>query len=56
MPAQAVAERVRRLVVNFTDQPQHDDMAILALRMDVGAAVKQQPLAPEITAEPQPGG
>ena len=33
LPAQAVAERLRRLVVEFTDLPQHDDMAILALRV-----------------------
>ncbi|MGZ4597237.1 MAG: SpoIIE family protein phosphatase [Actinomycetes bacterium] len=34
LPAQAVAERLRRLVVDFTDAPQIDDMAILAIRVD----------------------
>jgi serine phosphatase RsbU (regulator of sigma subunit) len=33
LPAQAVAERLRRLVVDFADVPQSDDMAILALRI-----------------------
>lgn len=32
-PAQAAAERLRRLVVDFTDRPPQDDMAILALRV-----------------------
>ena len=32
LPAQAVAERLLRLVVDFTDEPPRDDMAILALR------------------------
>ncbi len=33
LPAQTVAERLRRLVVEFTDLPQSDDMAILVLRI-----------------------
>jgi serine phosphatase RsbU (regulator of sigma subunit) len=33
LPAQAVAERLRRLVVDFAAVPQSDDMAILALRV-----------------------
>jgi hypothetical protein len=33
LPAQAVAERLRRLVVDFAATPQSDDMAILALRV-----------------------
>lgn len=37
LPAQAVAERIRRLVVEFTDAPQQDDMAILAIRVQAGA-------------------
>ena len=34
LPAQAVAERLRRLVVDFADETPSDDMAILALRVD----------------------
>ena len=37
LPAQAVAERVRRLVAEFTEAPQHDDLAVLAIRMEMGA-------------------
>ncbi|MGZ4483835.1 MAG: SpoIIE family protein phosphatase [Nocardioidaceae bacterium] len=37
LPAQAVAEQIHRLVVEFSDAPQHDDVAILALRMEMGA-------------------
>jgi serine phosphatase RsbU (regulator of sigma subunit)/anti-sigma regulatory factor (Ser/Thr protein kinase) len=33
LPAQAVAERLRRLVVDFADTPQSDDMAIMVLRV-----------------------
>ena len=33
LPAQAVAERLRRLVVEFATSPQSDDIAILALRV-----------------------
>ena len=33
LPAQAVAERLLRLVVEFTDEPASDDMAIMALRV-----------------------
>jgi len=33
LPAQTVAERLRRLVVEFTARPQRDDMAILVLRI-----------------------
>ncbi len=32
LPAQAVAERLLRVVVDFTDEPPSDDMAILTLR------------------------
>jgi PAS domain S-box-containing protein len=37
LPAQAAAERIRRLVADFTDAPQHDDMAIMAIRIQQGA-------------------
>ncbi len=37
LPAQAVAERISRLVADFTDAPQHDDMAIIAIRVQQGA-------------------
>src|SRR4051794_9311211 len=37
MPAQAVAERIRRLVVEFSAAPQQDDMAIMAIRVELGA-------------------
>jgi len=33
LPAQAIAERLRRLAVDFADSPQSDDIAILALRV-----------------------
>ncbi len=33
LPAQAVAERIRRLVVDYTHTPPSDDMAILVLRL-----------------------
>ncbi|MBS9746038.1 SpoIIE family protein phosphatase, partial [Pseudomonas aeruginosa] len=33
LPAQAVAERLRRLVVEFAPSPQSDDIAILAMRI-----------------------
>jgi serine phosphatase RsbU (regulator of sigma subunit)/anti-sigma regulatory factor (Ser/Thr protein kinase) len=33
LPAQAVAERVRRLVLDFAPTPQMDDMAVLAIRL-----------------------
>jgi serine phosphatase RsbU (regulator of sigma subunit) len=36
LPAPVVAERLRRAVVEFSTEPQRDDLAILALR--VGAA------------------
>lgn len=36
LPAQAVAERIRRLVLDFTPVPQMDDMAILAIRLGRG--------------------
>jgi serine phosphatase RsbU (regulator of sigma subunit)/PAS domain-containing protein len=39
MPAQAIAERIRRLVVDFADTPQQDDMAIVAIRIEMGAAL-----------------
>lgn len=38
LPAQSVAERISRMVAEFTDAPQHDDMAILAIRVQTGAA------------------
>ena len=37
LPAQAAAERIRRLVADYTDAPQHDDMAIMAIRIQQGA-------------------
>lgn len=37
LPAQAVAERISRLVVDFTDEPPRDDMAILAIRVEAGS-------------------
>jgi len=46
LSAQAVAERIRRLVADFTDAPQHDDMAVLAIRVEQGA--RKAP--PEATA------
>ncbi len=33
LPAQAVAERIRRLVLDFSPTPQADDMAVLAIRL-----------------------
>lgn len=33
LPAQAVAERIRRLVLDFATAPQRDDMAVLAIRL-----------------------
>ena len=36
LPAQAVADRVRRLVLDFASTPQSDDMAILAIRLGRG--------------------
>ena len=49
LAAQAVAERIRRLVADFTDAPQHDDMAVLAIRVEQGA--RKAP--PEATAPAQ---
>jgi serine phosphatase RsbU (regulator of sigma subunit)/anti-sigma regulatory factor (Ser/Thr protein kinase) len=46
-PAQAVAERVRRLVVDFAAEPQRDDMAILAIRMELSAGTP-------VTETPEP--
>ncbi|MGZ4722274.1 SpoIIE family protein phosphatase [Oryzihumus sp.] len=43
MPAQAVAEQVRRLAVDYSAAPQRDDMAILAIRVQVGPVVAQGP-------------
>jgi len=37
LPAQAVAERIRRLVLEFSAAPQQDDMAIMAIRVEMGA-------------------
>ena len=37
MPAQAVAERIRRLVVKFSAAPQQVGMAIMAIRVEMGA-------------------
>ena len=36
LPAQAVADRIRRLVEEFSDAPQHDDMAIMTIRVQHG--------------------
>ena len=36
LPAQVVAERIRRLVAEFTEEPQADDMAVLAIRVAPG--------------------
>lgn len=36
LPAQAVAERIRRLVGDFAPDPQADDMAVLAIRVTPG--------------------
>lgn len=36
LPAQGVAERIRRLVMDFAPGPQRDDMAILAIRVGSG--------------------
>jgi serine phosphatase RsbU (regulator of sigma subunit) len=33
LPPQGVAERIRRLVRDFADEPQADDMAVLAIRV-----------------------
>lgn len=41
MPAQAVAEQVRRLAVDYSTAPQRDDMAILAIRVQVGPVLAQ---------------
>ena len=38
LPAQAVADRIRRLVAEFSDAPQHDDVAIMTIRIQTGAA------------------
>lgn len=46
LPAQAVADRIRRIVADFSDAPQHDDMAILTLRLQPGSA----PAAPATAA------
>jgi serine phosphatase RsbU (regulator of sigma subunit) len=34
LPAQAVAERIRRLVLDFTAEPPQDDMAVLVVRLE----------------------
>jgi serine phosphatase RsbU (regulator of sigma subunit)/anti-sigma regulatory factor (Ser/Thr protein kinase) len=39
LPAEAVAQSIRRLVMDFAPEPPHDDMAIMAIRVD--AAVHQ---------------
>ena len=36
LPAQAVAERIRRVVAEFSEVPQHDDLAVLAIRAQPG--------------------
>jgi serine phosphatase RsbU (regulator of sigma subunit) len=36
LPAQAVADRIRRLVAEFAPGPQVDDMAVLAIRIASG--------------------
>jgi serine phosphatase RsbU (regulator of sigma subunit)/anti-sigma regulatory factor (Ser/Thr protein kinase) len=37
LPAQAVVDRIRRLVLEFSATPQQDDMAIMAIRVQMGA-------------------
>lgn len=39
LPAQGVADRIGRLVAEFSDAPQADDMAILTIRVQTGAGV-----------------
>ncbi len=39
LPAQAVAERIRRLVGDFAPGPQADDMAVLAIRVPPSGAI-----------------
>ena len=46
LPAQAVAERIRRLAVEFSDTPQRDDMAILAIRVEMGRRGTADPASP----------
>jgi serine phosphatase RsbU (regulator of sigma subunit)/PAS domain-containing protein len=60
LTAQAVAERIRRIVADFTEAPQHDDMAVLAIRVQQGArrqpatalAKARAPRPPVTTPEP----
>jgi PAS domain S-box-containing protein len=40
LPAQAVAERIRRLVGDFAPGPQADDMAVLAIRVNSGGDLR----------------
>ena len=40
LPAQTVADRIRRLVEEFSDAPQHDDMAVMTIRVQHGAAAR----------------
>ena len=48
LPAQAVAERISRLVADFTDAPQHADLAIMAIRVQQGA--RRSPEGSPVTA------
>lgn len=41
LPAQTVAERIRRIVVDFAEQPQRDDMAILVIRVGAAQSVRR---------------
>jgi PAS domain S-box-containing protein len=43
LPAPSVAERIRRLVTEFSAAPQQDDMAIMAIRVERGAADVARP-------------
>jgi serine phosphatase RsbU (regulator of sigma subunit)/PAS domain-containing protein len=52
LTAQAVAERIRQLVADFTDAPQHDDMAVLAIRVEQGAP--RTPTEAAAPAQPRP--
>ena len=56
LPAQAVAERIRRLAVEFSAALQRDDMAILAIRVLRGASATADGGAPGRRAGPGTGG
>jgi serine phosphatase RsbU (regulator of sigma subunit) len=46
LPAQVVAERIHRLVEEFSDDPQHDDLAVLAIRALSGRPGEAGPASP----------